>query len=282
MIACSSIYRLRHFLELELNSSKAFEQARILTPLLYSISRNIESYLGKTFLLQERVEYFDTLATQKVYFPKYTPISAISNVYSDSLGLYDGGESLETDTIVGIHNRSIILSREVTAAKKGLKLVYTAGSALHGTRTVFTVSNVTGTTSAGKYIKTSSGALGILVSVVGTVFTVETLYGIFFVGDTLSSHTTENGSADVGVGATVATITSQSLVEQFPEIGIACDMQVRYMYKHKDNFEDSSVNRDSSSFGSGQFVSVVNSNLGAFNLRPEVLAVLSPLRYYSV
>jgi len=244
------------------------------------MSRNIESFINTKFNQEQRIEFFNISPYQTIFYTS-SIINSVTSLKYSYTGEFTGEESDVTDYILGTNNKSIITHRALTNIKtpKGLKLVYTGGLAIHGTRTDCIGTNLSGNPLAGNYIRNTNGAVGILTSVNAPNFTYEALQGVFEAGDVLTISLTENGSAIPATTASILSITNKSLVEQYPEIGMACDMQIRYMFKHKDNFEDTNVNRDSSTFGNTQYVKAENN---IYELRPEVRSMLLPLRRFHV
>jgi hypothetical protein len=124
-----------------------------------------------------------------------------------------------------------------------LRAIYAGGLAYHGTQSLFTCV-ITGTWNVGNFCKGStSEAVGIVKAVTATTLTIENLYGIFEAGETLTEYTTEALTTSDAT-ATLTTITRQSLAESYPDIIRAAEMQVRYMFKHKDDYELTSTSKD--------------------------------------
>jgi len=270
MLLLTSLERVRAYIELE----NTVKNNRILTNFIASVSSNIQSFLDRDLTLQEYTEYYNVDNIRSEYQIKNFPVTEIASVTSDVTGLYDGSQSSQTKFYIGVSARSVALDFPVFGARKGLKVTYTGGLAISPTRSVFAITS-SGTWIAGNYVTGStSGAVGIIKSItqaVPTSITLEVLYGIFSVGESLTSQTSEGSPNLAGVTATINTITSRSLVEIAPEIAQACEMQIRYNWKHKDDFENAGVNKDGTAF------SKLSKNLDyadIYQLRPEVRGML--------
>lgn len=278
MFALSSLERLRRYIELE----DSVSNNRFLTNFLLSTSKNIQRFLNRELKIQSYTEYFDVETPGLNYYPKGYPVSSITSLYADSTGLYDGSEYLLTDYYIGSRERSIVIDYPITPAQKGLRAIYTGGLAVHGTQSVLALTGVGGTFTKNKFVTGSlSGSIGIIVNTTtATPITVETLMGEWEVGDVLTSQSTEGSSTNLpGVTGTVSEITSKSLVESNPEIVQACEMQVRYDWKHKDDYENAGVNKDSTSFMKPD--KALNYS-GLYQLRPEVRSLLMSHRRISL
>jgi len=275
LFALSSLERLRRYTDLDDTTANN----RLLSLYLTLTSRNIEKYCSTSFQKKSRTEYFDVKGNRIAYFPSAIPVSSITSVYSDTTGLYSGGESALSDYYIGVDDRSVVLDYPQVNGKKALRLIYTGGISEHGTQSIFTLSGVSGTFTKDRFINGSiSGAVGIVAATTAaSPITINTLYGVFEIGDVLAVSTTEGGTAISNISATIATITQQSLAEVAPEVNMACEFEVRYMFQHKDNFEDDSTSRDSSSFSTRKNSSEI---LSQFILQPHTRSLLQGYRRY--
>jgi hypothetical protein len=247
---------------------------------LNTVSNSIEQYLNRSIEISSRTEYFDVDGFgQNIFYPKAMPIVSITSLYEDSDGLFTGGESIidDTDYNTGSDNNCIVLLSPMQyLAKKALRLIYTGGLAYDAVETRFTVSSITGSWTAERYIIGSlSGAVGIYKSQSTTTFTVQTLYGKWVIGDVLSEQAAEDGNATEGVSGTIATITRVSLCEAYPELSTACEMEIRYHWKNKMNYENNAVNKDSSQRGT-----YPGSSTSMYRLRPETISMITPYKRY--
>jgi len=274
LFALSSLQRLRRYTELD----DTVANNRLLSLYLNLTSKNIEKYCSCLFQKTSRTEYFDVDSITTQFFPKAVPISSITSIASDSTGLYDGAESTLSDYYIGSDSRSINLDYPQIKAKRGLRIIYTGGISEHGTQSIFTLTNITGTFVADKFITGSnSGAVGIITTTTtASPITIDVLYGIFEVGDTLTMQNTEGGSDVSNVSAVVATVTQQSLSEAAPEIAMACETEVRYLFQHKDNFETTSISRDGSSYQKN------DKPLQQYILQPQTRSILQSHRRYFI
>lgn len=210
---------------------------------LTTISARIEKYLARSVELTSYTEYFDTTYGRLRYFVNAYPVTTLTSVYEDSTGEYDGSEAAVSNSYVGVDSRSIVLDAPIGhIALKGLRIIYTGGLAAHGVRSTFAIGSVSGTWTADKYVEGStSGAMGKVVSSTATSIVIANLYGIFIAGETITEQDTEGTKGASDGTAVISSITAQSLAEAYPDIARACEMQIRYMWKHKMDFENSTT-----------------------------------------
>ena len=194
---------------------------------------------------KSRTEYFDILGAWQIeFYPKANPVTAITSIAHDSTGLFTGSESTLTNHYIGLNGDSIVLDNPTTIGRKVLELVYTGGVAVHGTQSTFTLTSP-GVFVANQFVwGSTSGAWGIVKSFSTPTIVVENLYGVFEDGEVLNQAAKEGANAGDGVTGTISAITAQSLAEQFPEYTTAVEMQIRYLYRRKDNFELASTQKD--------------------------------------
>lgn len=275
MIYLSSYQRLRRYVGQATLITDNNQNKRDLLVWLSIVSAQVEKYLNRTILSQSRTEYFDVGYVQKEFFPKAIPVSSITSVKSDSSGLYNGSEySLgTTEYFIGAESRSVVLPYGVGwVAPKGLQLIYTGGLCSHAVNSVFAIT-ATGTWVINNYCEgQTSGAVGILKAVSATSLTVEVLYGVFEVGETLHHHTSEDGSDSTSITAVLDSKTSTALCESYPDITGAVELQNRYMWQNKMLFESQSVGTDGKSMRSNNQQSIINI------LQPEAIALLDMYR----
>lgn len=245
-----------------------------------AVSAMVEGYLNRTVQTAAQTEYFDIGYGQVEYWVKAAPITTLTSVYVDPTGEYDGGESEVTDCIIATDSRSVILPSTFDGTyRKGLRIIYTGGLAAHGTRSTFAISTSAGTWHADKYmVGSTSGAVGIVVTASATAPVVEVLYGVFVAGETLTEYDTETSQGSSDAVATLTSKTATALCEAYPEVTLATEMQIRFMAKHKNDFENSSSQRD----GTSTRDNVGTAYVAQSTLRPEVQAMLSNLRRITV
>lgn len=276
MLLLSSYDRMRRYISsltgTALTDSKA--QKQMIVNWIATVSKQIETYLGRILKIAQYTHYFDTPTERTTeFFVKACPITTLTSVYIDGEGLYDGGESEVDDCYVGKNGDSIILpSAPSVVGKKTIRAIYTGGLAYSGTRSLYTVENVSGTWAVGKYMQGgTSEAVGIVKAATATTITAEVLYGIFEEDEVLTEYDDEDLGTASNATATISAVTQQSLVEQYPDIIRAAEIQIRHYWKHKDDFELSSSSRDST-----------NTRQRELNERnimlPETLALLRPYR----
>jgi hypothetical protein len=250
MILATSYERLRRYLSDDRDEALTEDQdlKRELINWMTSITRSFEKYLNREFILQSRTEYFDVKFKKQRYYPRSAPISSITNIYYSRDGVYDGSSETELDGdddfIIGAESNSVWLNSALGFINpKGLRIIYMGGLATHGTQSTFTVTNG-GNFTAGRFVLGStSGAMGIVVSGSGTSLVLDNLRGIFE-AEAINEYATEAASGSTTANDTISAIASQSLAEAYPDITMAAEMQIRYMFKHKDDFEMVGSTRD--------------------------------------
>lgn len=263
----SSLNRLYLSLELTQNITTDI----ILTNLLHSVSSNILNFLDRDIEMGLKCEYFDSIYKKQEYFVNAYPISSITMVQSDPYGDYNGAEYTYTSNQyrTGINNDSIIIDNLLNSFTKAFKVIYTGGLALHATQSVFGIKSAVGETmTVGSYIKGSkSGSWGKIIAVSSTSIIIEIIAGKFEDEETLTEYSTLGGTAGSKT-VVIDTITSRCLAEDYPDIVHACEMQVRYEYQHRNNFE----NKEESSQNNG--MKTVRRDKRSGILEPEVEALL--------
>lgn len=228
-----------------LTDTKAQKQA--IVNWITAASKQIETYLNRNMAYTAYIEYFDTpKETFQEFFVGAPPVSSLTDVYLDPDGEWDGDESEVTDCFVGSNGDSVVLPIEPAAlGKRTHRVRYVGGMALYGTRSVFTISGSSGTWTVGSFVYGgTSEAVGILKAATATSLTVEILYGIFQAGEALTEYSDEDLTTVGDASATLSAVAYPSLAEQYPDIVRAAEIQVRHYWKHKDDFEASSAQRD--------------------------------------
>ena len=92
----------------------------------------------------------------------------------------------------------------------------------------------------------TSNAWGCIIAVTATTITLEVMFGIFTAGETLTEYATETANTGDGVTATLGAAVTLGLAEVAPDIVRACEVQVRFMSKHKFDFEMNGTQKDGS------------------------------------
>lgn len=250
---------------------------QIITNWIQSTSKQIEKYCNREFLISSYTEYFDTIKSNYIEFrvSRY-PIVTLTDVYIDCTGEFNGSESEIDDCITNKHSSSVILPYDPPVlGYKTLRIRYTGGLAYSATMSLYTVA-ITGSWTIGNFvIGNTSGAVGILKAQTATTFTIEILYGSFEAGETLAEYTDEDITNATGNTATVTTIDRHSLFELYPDIIRAAEIQIRYYWKHKDDFELSGTNKDGTNIRNTNRHSIMT----AFNpLTDECMSMLAPYK----
>lgn len=241
-----------------------------------STSVKIENYLDRKIEKASRTEYFDITHNRLQYYPDAYPIDSITSVKVTSDGLFDGSETtLDTDEYyTGVASGTLCLVwSERYEAYRGLQMVYTGGLATHPVNSTFNVSNGDSFT-AGNYVQGGTSlAVGEVVSGAASALVVENYYGIFSASETLTEYSTYTEAAGptsaTAVTGTISSITSQSLAEAYPDITRACEMEIRYLFAHKHDFENQTTTPDGESRRRDD---------SKYSLQPEVRAILDPYK----
>lgn len=211
-----------------------------------SISAKVETYLKRSLETESKTEYFDVTYARDEYWVKNVPISSITSVKLDSSGLFDGSETTlsSNEYYIGSQEASVVLtSTKSWTIRRGLQIVYTGGLAVHGTQSIFAVADSTGWNVDKFCFGETSGAFGIIKAAGSNSLTIEILYGIFTVGETLTEYIDESMNTS-DASTTLSSKTRTSLAESYPAIVNACEMQIRYMHSHRNDFENDSSERD--------------------------------------
>jgi hypothetical protein len=119
------------------------------------------------------------------------------------------------------------------------------GYAYHATQSTYTLTGVTGASNiaAGRFAFGNSGeAIGKVISYNDTTkeIVIDNYAGRFMEGEALTFQPAIYSQDIASTGATILSIDKQSLVEAFPEIGRAVEIELRFMEKHEQDFENSS------------------------------------------
>ena len=249
---------LRYFADNDEDYNSTYRWKTRIENLIISISKKVENYLGYSLDIQSRTEYHDVNHNQQVFFTKAQTIQSLTSLYVDYTGLWDGStESEIDDCYVGIDNKSVVLPVKLSQpTQKGVRIIYTGGLAYDGVKTRITVDDTTDWTVNRYAVGGTSGAVGIVSSVIdGTALSIENLQGIFEAGETISQHSYEDPASRGSASATavISTIDRPSLVESYPDIVLAAEIEINYHFKHKNDYEMITDNRDGTSLRRDRF-----------------------------
>lgn len=267
----SSYQRLRRYLG-ESDGSYLTDNIynkRNITNWIAAVSMAIENYCGRRFHIESRTEYFTVDYDVRRYYVDAPPISTITSVYEDSSGLFDGStESELSDYFTDEHGQAIVLDQSLEyISPKAVRVIYTGGLAYHGTRTTLVVDDCSAFTADNYVIGATSGATGIVVSAATTALVVENLFGVFEASETLTEYSDEEGNSATGESCVVASISQQSLAEAYPDIVMACEMQVRFMRQHQYDYENQGRVQDGTTLRRSPTSRILS-------LEPEVVAMI--------
>jgi len=273
----STYQRLRRYCTAQGSSSPLTDNTqnkRELLTWLSVVSSQIEKYINRKLSIEERTEYFDIRYMMDKFYPTSTPIKSISSVHLDSTGLWDGSESEETDYFIGSDENSIIIDNPVEyEAEKAIKIVYTGGLSYSAARAVYAIGSIAPAgDETGQYVcGNSSSAIGIVSALSATSIAIDVLYGTFEIGETITVWSNEDCNDTEGVTATISSLTTDCLSISAPEIVAAAEMQIRYNWKHKHDFEVTGIDERGQS-------NRAQANSRMLSLQPEVVAMLDPYK----
>ena len=279
----TSFERIRRYLADEGgdNLSSSVQTKRDLSVWMPSVSNKIENYLNRELLIKARTEYFDINYADLQFWINAPPVTTLTTVKIDSSGQFDGGESTlvsGSDYYLSNKNDAIVLSNpESYTGFRNVQIIYTGGLAYHGTRSTFVIVTAGGSWTAGKYmVGSSSLAVGLIITASNTAPVVEILYGVFEVAETLTEYTSEDQSDATGITATLTSKTITALCESYPAIVEACEMEIRYLRKYKDSYENTGITKD------GTTVRRDSREKKRLRLQPEVIDMIDPFRRISL
>lgn len=268
----TSYERMRRYLAGEGNADLTDNvyNKRDLQQQIAGVSALIENTLAREIEYKYREEYLDILdKNQEIFFVKAYPIASISYCQYDSSGYH-----ISTPTVLTADEYYIGASEDYIQidtvrgfeTKRALKIGYTGGLAMHGYISQYTIASVSGSVVPDTFvIGQSSGAGGIVRAVDGAVIETEILYGVFDEGESLHFHANEDESDISGVTATLQNKDTLCLAESYPAITLAAEIETRYRWKHKHDYENISTNKDST-----------NRRIeNRYSLQPEAMHLLS-------
>ncbi len=219
---------------------------RALLGWILDVSAQVQNHCSREFLILERTQYYDVNTAILSFFPSAVPILSITELAADYQGIYTGGESVIDPASYRIGPAGSWFNVDPGALYGGtsaLRSKIVGGLAYHGTQSTFAVTGVTGKTSlqgeAPLYaIGGMSEATGRLVSYAEGVtagagdMVIDTLAGAFIPGEPLTFQSEPDAEDLVGLAATIATVTRQSLCEAFPDIARSLEIEIRHMEEH--------------------------------------------------
>ncbi len=251
-----------------------------------TISTGFQNYLNRELLIGERTEYFDVINGGLTYFVRAVPVVDFLEVQNDATGQFNGSEWTlvkDQDYYLSATGNSLQIWFDILIpVARGLKVTYIGGLAYHAVNSTFTVTGVTGASNIvpGRYAYgDTSEAIGKVISYDDTTKTLvlESINGIFQAGEGLSFQSGIYAQDIAATSATILTIDRQSLVEQFPDLNQAMQMELRYMNKHEFNFEDKEQGGIQGSMSRS-----LTGDVAPYTFRPETLAILNRYRRFLV
>lgn len=275
------------------------DEDRILAPLVGAASSQIARWLrrmdqsgGDALELKQRTEYLDPIPGERVIYPSAYPITSISSLYGDYTGRFTGDESqVSSDNyITSGDGRSIVMVSQpavptwvtqLPTCPRGVRLIYTGGLAADPVLSTWTKSaDDGGSLTVDYYIRgESSLAFGRTTAASAGGITYEALSGTFLENETVKEYKRLDGSLvdgdmldPTGVSFTLTACSARSLAESHPALVQACEMQVSYLRKNRDNFENLTVVQD----GATRFSRADLKN--RYDFLPEIVSLLAPYR----
>ncbi len=251
-----------------------------------TISTSFENYLNRELLIAERTEYFDVLPGGLSYYVRAVPVIEFLSVQNDATGQFNGSQWTLVngqDYYLGATGNNLqIWFNILIPVARGLKVTYVGGLAYHAVNSTFTVSGVTGASNIvpGRYAYgNTSEAIGKVISydTETEALVLESINGIFMQGEALSFQSAIYAQDIAATAATIATIDRQSLVEQFPDLNQAMQIELRYMNKHQMNYEDTSAGGVQ-----GSTFRHTEGDYRPYTFQPETLGILNRYRRFLV
>jgi len=255
------------------------ENDRLLKSWMITCSNMVEKYIDRSILKTTYTEYFTVAPTTRIYWLKAIPIVTLTDVYTDPTGEWEGDESEVTDCFMNEYASAVCMPfgyNLLTAGPNSLRIRYTGGLAAHAVDATYIISatGYTGTFTVDSFVfGSSSGAVGIVKSYTALTraLVVENYYGQFTVGETLSQTMGESAGAETASGV-IESVSIPSLCDVAPDIIMACEMQVRYMWKHTSDFEVIGTDKDGLTSRDSRL------NVPHLPLLPEVREILNPYK----
>lgn len=277
MLKLTSYERMRRYLAGEGNDILTDKESNRRDILIWinSISNKVQKYLNRDLFIQEHTEYFDLKYGGTEFWVNSPTISSISSVKYDSTGLFDGGESTLDDSgyHIGTNNNTVVLVSSIPyTSNRGIQIVYTGGLALSGVQSIYSTTQSDTWTVDNFCIGNDSGAVGIVNAQTATTLTIEVLYGVFDIGETLTEYTGEDGTTATGETATLDSKTQTALAESYPDIVDGCEMEIRYYKKHKLDFENTGTTKE------GTTIRRDSKKSRRLPLQPEVIDIIDGYR----
>ncbi len=248
MLQLTSYERLRRYLADSDNDIKEDSQAnrRDLIAWVSPISNKVQNYLNRDLTIAEYTEYFDLRPGKRQFWVNNPDISSIVSVKSDPDSLFDGNEvTLTSDQyFIDRDDNSVVLQYpEPFVGEKMLEIVYNGGLSSSGVTSVYATTDASAWTLNNRVIGDDSFSLGLVKAKSTTSMTVEVMYGTFTVGETLTEYSDEGVTA-TGETATLSSKTVTCLAESHPDVVTACEMEIRYLNKHKRDFENTGTQQN--------------------------------------
>jgi len=275
MLQLTSYERMRRYLAGEGNDILEDNVAnrRDIQMWINSVSRKIQNHLNRDLFIDSRTEYFDIKSNSREFWVNAPTISTITSIKVDASGIFDSSDyTLNDDQYhLGRYEGSVVLVTSFPfLANRGIQIVYTGGLALSGTKSIYVTTQTGAWTLNNFCIGSDSGAVGIVKNISAATFTVEVLYGIFEVGETLTEYANEDGTGATSETATLDSKTQIALAESYPDIVSGCEMEIRYYKKHKLDFENTGTQKD------GTTTRRDAGKTRRLTLQPEVVDIIEP------
>lgn len=216
----------------------------LLTNYIVSESLEIEKHLGRHVLQESRTETYTVETWENVVWLKGYPVksSPAPQFRSDFLRQFTGSAIDATMYDLNLQRGRVYFDRyRLNWGPGTFQAIYTGGLALTAARLKGGASGGALTYTVGEVVSgSSSGASGKFVSEAGGIITLTVDFGLFEVGDVLTGATS-------GATRNLTSITETPLVMAFPDIALACEEQVAYLYKQRDHMGLSSISAEGGS-----------------------------------
>ena len=239
--------------------------------LVHSVSAQVTKFLDKEIFIKSYTEFFDTIYDKWSYKTAVSPVWSITSVETDQSATFDGSESTvnSSNYFISTYQDGVVVDGvSFDNAERALKIVYSGGMAYHPVNSVFVITN--SFTADNYVIGGTTGAMGRVVSADATTATIEVLTGVFEAGELLTEYEDLTNQISTGEDGTIDSVTSRALAESHSDITEAVEMQIRYMYQHKDDFENSGTTSEGET--------IRRSDGSPAKLQAEVRMILDPYR----
>jgi len=201
----------------------------MLRQLVSASSQAIERYLDRHLESKSRTEQYGMEPWQRLLFLRGYPVATLTSIKDDIERAFTGSAITSTDYYHDSERGIVTFDKYIPVYGPGvLQVVYSGGMAATVIRMTGVIGAVTGTMTASNVVSggTSLGR-GTIVSISsGVSIVVDVSSGQFLAGETLTD-VTASGTC------TLSSITVEPLVSLYPDVMMACEAQVMYLWQRR-------------------------------------------------